>query len=228
MKKMYFLLCLVCFSVQAKYYKAVLTLEDGSAKKGFAEMVEWSDSKVKFKLEEKGDTEKILSTSLKKIEYTGDEKNVFIAERLYIQTDKGEKGVKISPEKYWLYVVYSKGIKLAVNVYQSTQIFNANTGMTKGQAGGRSFYLGKEKEDAIFFICFISDMNSTTIGMDKSVRKHCSLLFKDCPKFIEVVNAEDFKQASLMSRIVELYEEHNCNKSVTVNIQKQKNSKNKK
>ena len=70
--------------MQAQYDEAVLTFENGTVKKGFAEMVGIQDSKVKFKLEEKGVTEKILSTDLKKIEYIDKDGNNHIAERLFI------------------------------------------------------------------------------------------------------------------------------------------------
>ena len=211
MKNFYILLCLICFSVQAKYYKAVLTLENGTTKSGFAEMVEMGDSKVKFRLTEKGDTEKILSEELKKIEYT-EEENLFVAERLFIHTDKGEKGIKQGTKKYWLYVAYSNGIKLAVDVYRSTLRYNAINGTTTGAGGGTVLYMGKEKEDGVFFIFYLSDMMSVNVGMDKAVRRHAELLFKDCPKFLEAVNAENFKKPTLANRLVELYETNNCNK----------------
>lgn len=212
MKKMYLLLCLLCFTVQAKYYKAVLTFQDGTVKNGFAEMVEMQDSKVKFRLSEKGDTEKIVSDDLKKIEYTDDEQNQYIAERLFLHTDKGEKGIKLGTKKYWLYIAYSNGLKIAADVTQSTYRYNAANGTSTGASGGVSLFMGKEKEDGVFFIFYLSDMMSVNVGMDKSVRSHCALLVKDCPKFIEAVNAENFKKATLANRLIELYEKNNCNK----------------
>lgn len=214
MKNFYLLLCLICFSAQAKYYKAVLTLENGTTKNGFAEMVEMNDSKVKFRLTEKGDTEKILSSEVKKIEYSDEEQNSFVAERLFIHTDKGEKGIKQGTKKYWLYIAYSNGIKLAVDAVRSTMRYNAINGTTTGSSGGTMLYMGKEKEDGVFFIFYLSDMMSINVGMDKAVRNHCTLLFKDCPKFLEAVNAENFKKPTLLGKLVELYEKNDCNKPV--------------
>lgn len=209
-------MCLVSFTMQAKYYEAVLTFENGTVKKGFAEMVEIQDSKVKFRLTEKGDTEKILSEDLKKIEYTDKDGNKYEADRLFIHTDKGEKGIKKGTKKYWLYVVYSNGIKLVTDALQSTFRYNPSNGTTTGAAGATLFYLGKEKEDGVFFVFMLSSMNSINIGMDKSVRKHCELLFKDCPSFLEAVNKENFKKTTLMNRLIELYETNNCNKKVEI------------
>lgn len=228
MKKIYLLICLISFTMQAKYYKAVLTLENGTTKSGFAKMVEIGDSKVKFRLTEKGNDEKILSSEIKKIEYF-EKENSFVAERLFFHKNKEEKGVKKGTKKHWLYVIYSDGIKLAVDVGQSTLRYNAFKGTSTGSAGGTSLYIGKEKEDGVFFVFYLSDMKSVNIGMDKSVRKQCKLLFNDCPKFLEAVNAENFKKPTLKNRLVELYN-NNCNNptKAKTEVNKKKNQKKKK
>ena len=211
--------------MQAQYDEAVLTFENGTVKKGFAEMVGIQDSKVKFKLEEKGVTEKILSTDLKKIEYIDKDGNNHIAERLFIYKDKGEKGIKKRPDKYWLYVVYSNGIKLAVDIAQSTFRYNAINGTSTGSGGGTLLYIGKEKEDAVFFVYQLSNQISINIGMDKLVRRHCELLFKDCPAFLEAVNKENFKKNTLINRLIELYETNNCNNKEEVKAVKKPSTK---
>lgn len=221
MKKIYLLVCLISFTMQAKYYEAVLTFENGTVKKGFAEMVEIQDSKVKFRATEKGDTEKILSTELKKIEYTDKDGNKYEADRLFIHKDKGEDGIKKGTEKYWLYVIYSNGIKVATDVLQSTFRYNPSNGTTTGAAGATLLYLGKEKEDGVFFVYMLSSMNSVNIGMDKSVRRHCELLFKDCPTFLTAVNNEDFKKKTLINKLIELYEKNNCNKKESKPVHKE-------
>jgi Tfp pilus tip-associated adhesin PilY1 len=212
MKKIYILVFLISFTMQAKYYEAVLTFENGTVKKGFAEMVEIQDSKVKFRLTENGNTEKVLSTDLKKIEYTDKGGNKYEVERLFIHKDKGENGVKKGTEKYWLYVVYSNGIKLVTDALQSTFRYNPNNGTTTGAAGATLLYLGKENEDGVFFVFMLSSMSSINVGMDKSVRRHCDLLFKDCPVFLTAVNNENFKKGTLINQLIELYEKNNCNK----------------
>ncbi|NRS88964.1 hypothetical protein HNQ02_001884 [Flavobacterium sp. 7E] len=228
MKKIIVLFCLMSISMQAKFIKATLTFENGTTKEGFAEMVEINDSKVKFRLTEKGDTEKILSEGLKKIAYIDSEGNITIAERLFIKTDKGEKGIKQTDKKYWLYVVYSKGIKLAVDIAVSTLRYNPSNGTSTGMGGGTILYMGKEKEDGVFFVFYLSDMMSVNVGMDKSVRKHCDLLFKDCPKFLAAVNAENFKKNTLINKLIELYETNDCNKPIKVEAPKKASPKKKK
>lgn len=212
MKKIYLLICLISFTMQAKYYEAVLTFENGTVKKGFAEMVAIQDAKVKFRLTEKGDTEKILSSELKKIQYTDKDGNKYEAERLFIHKDKGEDGIKKGTKQYWLYTVYSNGIRLSTDVLKSTFRYNPGNGTSTGSGGATILYMGKENEDGVFFIYALSDMMSVNIGMDKTVRRHSELLFKDCPAFLEAVNKENFKKPTLINRLIELYEVNNCNK----------------
>lgn len=221
MKKIYLLLCLISFTMQAKYYEAVLTFENGTVKKGFAELVEINSSKVKFRLTEKGDTEKILSEELKKVEYVDKDGNKYQAERLFVLQDKGEKGVKKSSDKSWLYVIYANGIKLTVDALQSTFRYNPVNGTSTGSGGGTMLYMGKEKEDGVYFVYMLSAMMSVNVGMDKAVRNISSLQFKDCPAFLEAVNAENFKKNTLANRIIELYEKSNCNKKEVVKAKPQ-------
>jgi hypothetical protein len=211
--------------MQAKFIKATLTFENGSTKEGFAEMVQMNDSKVKFRLTEKGEIEKIISEDLKKIIYTNDDGRISIAEQLFINTDKGEKGIKKTDKKYWLYVVYSRGIKLAVDFEVSTFSYNPKNGTSTGSGGGTILYMGNEKEDGVFYVYYLSSMLSVNINMDKAVRNHSELLFKSCPKFIEAVNAENFKKNTLINKLIELYETNNCNKTVNVESPKKASSK---
>ncbi|QOG04605.1 hypothetical protein [Flavobacterium sp. MDT1-60] len=87
MKRIILLAIAVLFTItgHAKFSKAVLYMEDGSTKKGFAEMVESYDSKVVFKTDEEAKKEKIASADIKKIEFESDDKK-YVAERLYATT----------------------------------------------------------------------------------------------------------------------------------------------
>ena len=64
MKKTIFLFValLVVSAAQAKYIKAILYMNDGSQKKGLAEMVEYKDSNVRFKADENAKSEKFSSS----------------------------------------------------------------------------------------------------------------------------------------------------------------------
>jgi hypothetical protein len=85
--------------------------------------------------------------------------------------------------------------------------------------------MGNEKEDGVFYVYYLSSMLSVNINMDKAVRNHSELLFKSCPKFIEAVNAENFKKNTLINKLIELYETNNCNKTVNVESPKKASSK---
>lgn len=227
MKKLIILFCFVSISMQAKFIKATLTFQNGSTKEGFAEMVEMNDSKVRFRITENGEIEKILSEDLKKIIYINEEGSMSVAEKLFINMDKGEKGIKKTDKKYWLYVVYSQGIKLVVDLAVSTFKYNASNGTSTGSGGGTILYMGNEKDDSVFFIFYLSNMMSVNVGMDKAVRNHCELLFQNCPKFIAAVNAENFKKNTLINKLIELYENNNCNKPIQVETPKKASPKKK-
>ena len=121
--------------------------------------------------------------------------------------------------------MYSNGIKLAVDIAQSTFRYNAINGTSTGSGGGTLLYIGKEKEDAVFFVYQLSNQISINIGMDKLVRRHCELLFKDCPAFLEAVNKENFKKNTLINRLIELYETNNCNNKEEVKAVKKPSTK---
>lgn len=208
------LFCLLSISMQAEFQKATLFFENGTVKEGFAKMTKSSDSKIKFKLTLKSDVEKILSTELKKIVFDNYDGSTTVVEKLFINKAKGENGVKKSKKQYWLYVLYSNGIKIAANAVDSMLRYNAISGTSSGMGGALMLYVGKENEDGVYFVFLLEDMMSINIGMDRSVRKRCAFLFKDCSKFIEEVNKENFKKPTLINKLIELYENNNCNKPV--------------
>lgn len=210
--------------VAVKFIEATLTYNNGTTKKCFAEKVDMNYSKVKFKLTEKGTTEEVMSDELKKIEYIEKEGGKSIAERLYLYKDKEKSGIK-KVEKKWFYLLYSNGLKLASNYSSSTLRYNAGNGTSSGSGGETYIHIGRENEDGVFFLYVLSDMMSVNVGLDKSVRKNCELLFKDCPAFLTAVNEEKFKKNTLITRLVELYETNNCNKKEEVKAVKKPSTK---
>lgn len=209
------------------YEKAVVTYGNGDVVKGYVELVDPFYTKIKFKQTEKGNVQSLVSDDIKKIEYTDKDGTEFLAERLFRYVDKGDKGI-VKKEKLWLFTVYSKGMKLAVARASSTFSYNANTGTSVGSGPSTGLYMGKDSEDGVFFVFDLSDQTSINIGMDKSVRKHCNLLFKDCPKFLAAINAENFKKNTLINKLIELYETNDCNKPVVVATPKKATPKKKK
>jgi hypothetical protein len=210
-----------------KYEKAVLTYVNGDVVKGYAEVADAFYSKIKFKQTEKGKVESVVSDDLKKIEYVDKDGKEYVAERLYKYVDKGAKGV-IKKDKLWLFVAYSNGMKLAILRSGSGYVYNGSTGTSTGSGASTGLFMGKDKEDGVFFVYDLSDQMSINVGLDKSVRKHCDLLFKDCPKFLEAVHAENFKKNTLANSLVELYETNDCNKPVVVATPKKATTKKKK
>ena len=214
------------FLGSVKYNQAVLTFEDGTVKKGFAEMVDMPFAKIKFRSTEKGDTEMILSDELKKVDYIDKEGNKYEAVRLYFNKDKGEKGIK-KGEKVWVYLLYNNGMKLASSRSASTFRYNPSNGTSTGSGGSTMVFIGKENEDGIFYLYSLEDQISINTGMDKAVEKNCELLFKNCPKFLEAIKAENFKKNTLINRLIELYEASDCNKLIKVEKKKKTSSKKK-
>lgn len=201
------------------YEKAIITYGNGNVVKGYAELVDPFYSKIKFKQTEKGSVQSLVSDDIKKIEYTDKDGKELLAERLFKYVDKGDKGI-VKKDKLWLFTVYSKGMKLAVLRSPSTFSYNGNTGTSTGVGSSTGLFMGKVSEDGVFFVYDLSDQISINIGMDKTVRKYCDLLFKDCPKFLAAVNAENFKKNTLISKLIELHETNDCNKLVKVATQK--------
>lgn len=204
------LLLMATMSVNAKFLPALLTYEDGSTKSGFVDLPKLTDKTVDFKATEDGAKEKLLSSDLKSIKFTREDGEIIFAESLFILTNKKEKGIKKTDKKYWLYTIYSDGMKIAVDVVQSTFKNNPNGGSPTGSAGATVAYIAKENDDSVFMLGYLSDMVSINLNMDNLVREGCEYLFKDCPSFIQAVNAENFKKPTLVNRVIELYVNNNC------------------
>lgn len=207
------------FLSNIKYNQAVITYDNGKEKKGYAEMVDMFYTKVKFKSTESGETEILEDSNMKKINYIDKDGNHYLAERLYYNKDKGDKGIK-KGDKIWFYTNYSNGIKIVSSSNASTFKYNAGNGTSTGDGGSTSVFIGKGNEDGVFYVFDLSNQMSINVGLDKSVRANCELLFKDCPKFIEAVNKENFKKQTMVNRLIELYETNGCNKPAKVTTPK--------
>lgn len=61
MRKLIYLLILIPFVSFAKFYSGIMTFTDNTTKEGFIEIPDDSENNtIKFRLEEKGNTEKFL------------------------------------------------------------------------------------------------------------------------------------------------------------------------
>jgi hypothetical protein len=186
-------------------------MEDGSTKKGLAEMVESDDSKVYFKIDEAAKKEKIESTNIKKIEYADGESKKYIAERLYATTANILTGkFSRSKKKLWFYIVYDKNVKIGGIASEggnrpnpggtSTVVTNANT----------AYFFGKKNSEELVFGYATTASNGFAIGTDSLIRKMSKEAFANCPKLIDAIAKEDFKSGSVMDQLKALFEKIKC------------------
>ncbi|NRS87892.1 hypothetical protein HNQ02_000802 [Flavobacterium sp. 7E] len=213
MKKTIFLFValLVVSAAQAKYIKAILYMNDGSQKKGLAEMVESDDSKVKFKVDENAKSEKFSSSAVKKIEFTDNDEIIYTAESLYaitanIFTGKFSK----SKKKLWFYIIYNKDVKIGCIGSNGTFRSNASGTSTINISPSTTYFFGKKNSDALVFGYFTSTNTIGAIGTDSLLRKMSREAFVDCPKLIEAIEKENFKLKTLIPTIISIFDKIKC------------------
>jgi hypothetical protein len=214
MRKIILLLVALLFSTisHAKYSKAILYMEDGTKKKGLAEMVESGDSKVNFKTDEKAKKEKILSADIKKIEYTDEANNEYLAEKLYLTSANAFSGkFSKSKEKKWFYIIYDRDIKIGCIDFAGTIRYNPSKGTSSGQFGDTTYYFGKKKGDELYFGYLQSGAGlaiHTQTG--SNIKKMAKEAFASCPKLVAAIEKEDFKTKTALDQLIALFEKNKC------------------
>lgn len=195
----------------AKFIKAVLFMEDGSTKKGLAEMVESDDSKVYFKNDEEAKKEKIESVNVKKIEYEDGESKKYIAERLYTTTANLLTGkFSRSKKKHWFYIVYDKNVKIGGIASEGVSRPNAGGTGNVVTIANTAYFFGKKNSEELVFGYATTASNGFAIGTDSLIRKMSREAFSDCPKLIDAISKEDFKSGSVMDQLKTIFEKINC------------------
>jgi hypothetical protein len=198
-------------TIQAKYVKAVLYMEDGTVKKGLAEKVEYNDSKVKFKTSEEAKKEKISSTDIKKIEFTDNDNVKFTAERLYATTANLLTGkFSRSGKKRWMYIIYDKSAKIGYITEQGSNRPNAGGTSRVITYGSTSYFFGKKNSEELVFGYAKSAGSDLAIGTDSLIRKMSKEAFVDCPKIIEAIEKTDFKVKSVIEQLESIFEKNKC------------------
>ena len=213
MKKTILLITILLFATtgHAKFIKAVLYMEDGSTKKGLAEMVQSDDSKVYFKTDEEAKKEKIESVNIKKIEYADSESKKYIAERLYGTTANILTGkFSRSKKKLWFYVVHDKNVKIGAIASDGSNRRNAAGTSTVVTFANTAYYFGKKKSEELVFGYATTGSNGFAIGTDSLIRKMSREAFADCPKLIDAISKEDFKSGSVMDQLKTIFEKTKC------------------
>lgn len=199
------LLLLVNFNVSAKFYKGTILLMDGNSKNGYIELPDYpDDKKLKFREEERGETEKIEIDLVKSFEIVND-KNINIK---FITIYLAGMRLKISlryfdNQKSWVKVVKEGKI----NLYSASSVYTPHIG------GGVTYtYIQKENDNKYAYFIASDEGGSNEISSGISLlKKSIGKVFEnDCPKLAQLINKEDIKKNGL-EYIIELYDK-NCGK----------------
>ena len=212
MKKIILLVIALLFATtgHAKFSKATLYMEDGSTKKGLAEMVESDDSKVVFKADEEAKKEKIASADIKKIEFESDDKK-YVAERLYATTANLLTGkFSRSKKKVWFYIIYDKDVKIGGIGAEGSRRPNAGGTSTVVTFANTAYYFGKKNSEELVFGNATTASNGFAIGTDSLIRKMAKEAFAGCPKLIEAIEKENFKNGDVLNQLKALFEKYKC------------------
>ena len=198
MKKFAFLLLLVSFTMQAKFYTATVHLADGTSKTGFAEAPGHKDSTLKFRASKDGDTEKIESSLISTVDITFDKKTeTFFCVYPAVQTKKGPKK---ESKKRWFGSVYQGKtnflyISLEGNIATSTP--------------GMYYYLHTPGDDYTISFLFELYGNQKVVGEEKMYKRMIEAHFPDrCPILVEKSKSGAFKTKDI-NEVIAFFEE-NC------------------
>ena len=206
MKNLILVFLIIPFSAFAKFYNGNVNFNDGTSKKGFIEIPDYpDDSKLKFRSEERGKTEKFQIDLVKGFEIINEKNEVIkyltilLAEPKIFTKDKYRLGTK----KSWVRIIKEGKI----DIYQTYSVYNPSS-----KSGGEgSVYIHKKDEIyAYAFATFTGGFNFVVNGYS-SAKNYIHAIFKDdCPNLSEIITKEALKQKGY-SVIVDLYEE-NCGK----------------
>lgn len=190
--------------VAAKFRSGTIFLNDGSSKKGFLEIPNYDDSKIKFRSTEKASTEKFNIDEVKSFEVINDDKVKVYYETLYLANFKmfSTTEIKVDKRKSWVRIVKQGKITL----YSAFYSYRYGSSVTEG----RNYYIKKPNSENPLFI-YDADVNGFSLQVNafNSLKKAVKVHFdNDCPQLVELLNKEELKRIGL-SHIVDLYDA-NC------------------
>jgi len=188
----------------AKFRSGTIFFNDGTSKKGFLEIPNYDDPKIKFRSTEKASTEKFKIEEVKNFEVINDDNIKVFYETMYLANFKifSTTEIKVDKNKSWVKIVKQGKITL----YSAFYSYRYGSSVTEG----RRYYIKKPNNENPLFL-FDSDVAGFSIQMNafsalkKSVKAHFD---KDCPKLVEMLNKEELKKNGL-AHIVDLYDA-NC------------------
>ncbi|MFN7777104.1 hypothetical protein [Flavobacterium sp.] len=206
-KNLLLLLIMLPLIASAKFYKAKIIFNDGNSKNGFIELPEYpDDSKIKFRSEEKGKTEKYDINEVNSFEITNDKNQIlnYITLKLAEQGTFNLKKIKPGDKKVWARIVKEGKI----SIYATYYAYNPGT----KTGGGGTFYIKRENEDfALYLDDFNGDELSICMNCFSNLKKTLKAYFEEiCPVFLEKLNKEEYNKKGVIY-FIELYEQ-NCGK----------------
>ena len=196
------LLLLLPLLVSAKFYKAKISFNDGTTKIGYIELPDYpDDSKIKFKEEDKGKSEKYKIEDVSNFEITNDNNEIvkYVTLKLAEQGMFNLKKIKPSDKKVWAKIIKEGKISLYAGYYA----YNPST----KTGGGGTYYIKRENEDfALYLEDFGGEGLSTCMNCFANLKKILKTYFEDiCPQFSESLTKEELKKNGI-SYLVDLYE----------------------
>ncbi len=204
MKKILILLFLIPFFCSAKFHKASISFNNGTMKNGFIELPDYPDDlKIKFRLEEKGKTEKYSIDDVSKFEIINDKNEVvkYVALKLANQNGFNLK-IKSGYKKVWAKIIKESKI----SIYAGFYAYNPSN----GTGGGGTFYIKRENEDfALYLDEFGGEGFSVCVNCFDNLKKTIKSYFENsCSKLHQLITKEELKKKGI-AVIVDLYEQ-NC------------------
>ena len=210
MKKIVLLLFLIPFIGLAKFYKATVTMNDGTLKSGFIALPSYpDDAKIKFRTEENGDTEKLSVDAVKGFDIILKDNQTY--EYITMYTAYKGKGdyLKIDKKKCWVRIVEEGKINLCSTNSIGTAAMMGVPG--SGISESITYYINRPGDDFAIYVTDIYGYGTTCVNCFSAFKKMIANIFeKDCPKLVDLIEKDDFKKNGYV-RIVELYEQ-NCGK----------------
>jgi hypothetical protein len=191
----------------AQFYKAKVTMNDGSIKNGFVHLPDYpDDAKIKFRLEERGKNEKLDVNDVKEFEIINDKNETVKYATVYLADPKPftRDQFTLGKKKSWVKILKEGGI----TIYYAYAAYSPGT----GTGGFGSSYIMKKNDTHAYFI-----MDGGSKGLNFNMngyqvfKKYFAKIFeKDCPKLIELVTKEDLNKNGIRY-LVDLFD-NNCAK----------------
>lgn len=205
MKNFFYLFLFFPFLSFSKYYSGELTMKDNTVKIGFIELPDDSRNKtIKFRIKEKGETEKIEIKEIQFFTILNDSKETIKFKIIYLANFKvfsKTNEVKIDKEVSCVRVIKEGKI----NLYRAISL-SAGYGAlgTPIESQVFDYYLNKPNENFAIFVYnrnFANWFSNLKLNIEK-------IFSKDCSNLHEKLDKKVIKEKGI-EYIVELYEQ-NC------------------